>query len=105
MGLLLPKTKVLVDDEWRKVILPTHRCIITGRHGSEFDGIDPAHLGSLGRGIKRPDDEILPVLHSLHVSGHNGGEWSQWRDLMPDWLIREALRAYARQYYKEHRRP
>jgi hypothetical protein len=75
-------------------------CIVTGLRGSEHDAVDPAHIGTLGKGIKSPDDEALPLLHSMHAEAHQHGEISMFRKHAPDWLIRAALRAYARELYR-----
>lgn len=80
--------------------LRTQPCIITGQRGHDCEAVDPAHIGTHGKGLKT-DDEALPVLHSLHVKGHNGGEIRMFREQAPNWLIRDALRAYARERYRE----
>jgi hypothetical protein len=97
--LLLPKSRVVRDRPWLDH-LHGERCIITGLRGTADETIDPAHVGAF-KGMKRSDDEALPLIHSLHAEGHRIGEISMWRARMPDWLIREALRAYARQLYAE----
>ena len=76
-------------------------CIITGLCGSEQNSVDPAHIGTLGKGIKSPDNEALPLAHSLHLLAHQRGEISMFREKAPDWLIRAALRAYARELYAD----
>lgn len=83
--------------EWIK----EQRCILTGMPPNEFEGVDPCHLGTAGKGLKSGDDEILPVRHSLHVQGHNGGEISMFRKHLPDAVLRQALRALAREMYQE----
>lgn len=75
------------------------RCILTGAYGNENEAVEAAHIGTAGRGVKSPDNEALPMLHSLHVRCHQKGEVSTLRELAPDWLIREAFRAYARELY------
>lgn len=82
--------------------LRTQPCIITGQRGSDVEAVDPAHVGTYGKGLKT-DNEALPILHSLHVNGHNGGEIKMFREQAPNWLIRDALRAYARERYAEWR--
>ena len=83
--------------------LKTERCLITGQHGSDFDAVDPVHIGTRGKGLKSSDDEALPILHSLHARGHNRGEVSMLREHAPDWLIRDAFRAYARELYAAYK--
>lgn len=82
--------------------LRSERCVLTGQYGSDYDAVDPMHIGTLGRGIKSPDDEALPVLHSLHVLGHQRGEVSLFREMLPDTLLRCALRAWAREMYRDY---
>lgn len=71
-------------------------CVVTGERGC-----DPMHLGTRGTGLKSSDDECLPVCHRLHDLGHREGEVSMFRQCAPDWLIRDALRAYARECYQQ----
>ncbi len=78
-------------------------CILTGWTATEEFAVDPMHIGTLGKGIKSSDDEALPVRHEYHVRGHNEGEISMFRKHAPDWLLREALREYARRLYREYR--
>jgi len=80
--------------------LRTQSCLFTGAFGTDYETVDPAHIGTAGKGIKSPDNEAIPLLHSIHVRMHKG-EISAIRELAPDWLIREAFRAYARQMYQE----
>lgn len=81
--------------------LRDERCLFTGLKGSDYDAIDPMHIGTAGKGIKSSDDEVLPVLHSIHAKAHQIGEVTVIRQMAPDWLIREMARAYARELYKE----
>lgn len=93
---------IIVRDRKYLDWLHDQPCIITGLHGSEYETIDPAHIGTLGKSIKSSDDEVLPVLHRFHGTGHQGGEMSMWRQELPDSILREALRAYARQFYRDY---
>jgi hypothetical protein len=79
--------------------LKTQRCILTGFFGSDFDAVDPAHIGTAGKGLKSPDNEALPILHSLHVEAHQKGEIRMLREKAPDDVIRAAFRALAREHY------
>ena len=72
-------------------------CIVSGYRG---EGVDPAHIGTLGRGIKSGDDEALPLRHIFHMAGHQSGEMSMYRQELPDDVLRAALRAYARELYR-----
>lgn len=100
MTLLLPKARIIRDQDWLDH-LKTERCLITGQHGTEFEGVDPAHIGTLGRGIKSSDDEVLPILHRFHVKQPGIGEISMFRQHLPDAILRLALRAYARELYAQ----
>lgn len=75
--------------------LKTERCLITGEQGGEHVIVDPAHIGTLGKSIKRSDSEVLPILHRFHAAGHGYGEISMFRENLPDTILRAALRAYA----------
>lgn len=77
-------------------------CILTGWRATEESAVDPVHVGTLGKSIKSSDDEALPVWHALHKFGHDHGEMSMFRKNMPDWLLRDALRAYAREFYRSY---
>lgn len=79
--------------------LKSQPCLLTGARGGDGDPIDPMHIGTAGKAIKVSDTEALPVRHSLHTHAHQHGEVSMFRKFAPDWLIREALRAYAREMY------
>jgi len=100
MTLLLPKSEIVRNQRWLDH-LKTERCLITGQFGSEFEGIDPAHIGTLGKGIKSSDDEVLPILHRFHVLQPSIGEMTMWRKHLPDHVLRAALKAYARELYAE----
>ncbi len=103
MTLLLPKSRIIRDQPWLDH-LKTERCLITGQHGNDYVGVDPAHIGTLGKSIKRSDDEVLPILHTFHAGGHGYGEISMFREHLPDVILRLALRAYGRELYAEWKR-
>lgn len=77
-------------------------CVLTGWRATEQSAVDPIHVGTLGKGIKASDDEALPVWHALHKAGHDHGEMSMFRKHMPDYLLRDCLRAYAREQYRAY---
>lgn len=95
MGL---KTPILRDRAYLTA-LRDMPCILTGQYGTDNDAVDPCHIGTAGKGMKSPDNEVLPILHSLHVKGHQSGEVSMLREHAPDWLLRAMARAYAREAY------
>lgn len=98
--MLIPKTQIIRDRkylEWLK----TQPCAFTCLPGNDNDAIDPMHIGTLGKGIKSSDDEAIPCLHSIHQEAHQKGEMSVLRKVMPDWFLREALRAWAREEYRK----
>lgn len=100
MTLLLPKSKIVRDQVWLDH-LKTERCLITGQFGNEYEGVDPAHVGTLGRSIKSSDDEVLPILHRFHAKQPGVGEITMFRENLPDAILRLALRAYGRELYQE----
>ena len=99
---MIPKPKAFRDPAWIKR-LHDMPCILTGWRGNDVEGVDPMHIGTLGKSIKSPDNQVLPVRHSLHAEGHANGEMTMFRKHMPDWLLRAALRAYAEKFYEENK--
>lgn len=91
---------ILRDRRWLDH-LRTQPCILSGIWPSEWESVDPAHLGTAGKGIKSADDEALPILHKIHANMHQRGEMTVIKEWIPDWLLREALRAYAREQYRK----
>ena len=76
------------------------RCIFTGRKGHEdVETVDPAHVGTYGKGIKSSDAHALPVLHSIHLEMHQRGEMTVFRERLPDSVLRDMIRNYAQQRY------
>lgn len=73
-------------------------CFITGIRGA----VDPAHIGTAGKGIKSGDDEALPLQHAIHLMCHQYGEMSVLRERIPVDVFRAALRAYARERYQAY---
>lgn len=94
------KTPTLRDRAYLD-FLRTQPCICTGSYGNDFLGVDPAHIGTAGKGIKSPDNEALPLRHDCHRLAHNMGEISFLRMHLPDDVLRAALRALAREKYRE----
>lgn len=92
------KREVLRDRKYLDW-LKTQRCIISGLRADSEYSVDPAHIGTLGKGIKSPDNEALPLLHAYHQLAHSIGEMSVFRRHASDDLLRAALRAYAREMY------
>ena len=84
--------------------LRTQPCVITGLRSTEYNAVDPMHISTLGKGVKSGDNEALPVLHNIHADSHAHGEISMFRREAKDWLLRAALRAYAREMYREWER-
>ena len=94
--MLLPKNKPLRDRKWLDHVR-TMPCLITGQPGN----VDPMHIGTAGKGLKSPDNEVLPIWHSLHALGHDSGEVSMLRKHAPDDVLRDAFRALARELYEK----
>jgi len=80
--------------------LRTQPCLLTGVTGGDYEGVDPMHIGTRGKGLKSADDEAIPVIHHLHSRGHHLGEISMLREHAPDSVLRAAFRALARELYK-----
>ena len=99
MTLLIEKIKMLRDRKYLDA-LREMRCILTEKKGHpDVETVDPAHIGTAGKGIKSPDSEALPIMHSFHQLMHEKGEMTVLRELLPDNILRDALRAYARERY------
>ena len=81
--------------------LREQRCIITGMAWVSSETVDPVHIGTAGKGIKSPDDQALPIRHSIHQEMHSKDEISTLRCVLPDDVLRAALRAYARELYQQ----
>ena len=96
LNMLLPKSNPLRDPEYLKW-LRTQPCVITGAVPC-----DPAHIGTMGKGIKSPDNEAIPLLHAIHAECHQHGEMTTLRMQMPNSLLRECLRAYAREMHANY---
>lgn len=82
--------------------LRDQRCVFTGRLASEYETVEAMHIGTAGTGIKSPDNETLPALHSIHREAHQKGEVTKLREA-PDDVIRAAFRAYARELYARYK--
>ena len=80
--------------------LRTQPCIVTGLRDPKTRQVDPAHIGTAGKGNKSPDNEALPLLPELHREGHQKGEMTMFRWRLPDDVLRDALRALAREQYE-----
>ena len=96
----VPKLTIVRD---RKYLDWLHEqpCLITGVRSHDNETVDPAHIGAF-KGMKRGDNEVLPILHRFHAGGHGHGEISMFRQHLPDWVLRDALRAYAREMYADY---
>ena len=90
----------IVRDKAYIKFLRGERCLFTGRRATASESVDPMHIGTAGKGIKT-DDEAIPALHSIHMESHQHGEISMLRKRLPDSVLREALRAYARSLYHD----
>lgn len=94
MSLMLPKTPPLRDDAHLKRVSEM-ACLVTNRPGPS----DPHHLrmGWYAKGLKPPDDWVVPLSHEKHDELHRIGEATFWlRYLERDkTLLAEVLRGYA----------
>jgi len=100
----LTKNKTFRDRSWLDE-LRDHPCLITQHYGTESDAVDPCHQGTAGKGIKSPDNEALPLKHSLHQESHNMGETSFWlRELTErPGLLKVVMKLAAVGYWYEHK--
>ena len=96
---MIPKSLIIRDRDWLDH-LHGERCIITGQLASKNETIDPMHIGAF-KGMKRSDDEVIPVLHRYHAQAHQQGEMTMLRTHAPDDVLRLAFRAYARELYRQ----
>ena len=62
--------------------LKTQPCMVSGYEASEMGGqaIDPAHLGTRGRGLKEHDFYCIPLKHDLHTA-MDGNIQAFWMDV------------------------
>ena len=91
-------------DEPYLISLRAEPCIVTGRRATESESVVAAHIGTAGRGLKIDDDCALPIINSIHQQMHQRGEITVLRALLPDDVLRAALRALAREMYRERTR-
>lgn len=96
------KDKALRDPQYL-LFLRTQPCLISGVYAYDGESVVACHVGTRGRGIKSGDDETLPLLDRWHRLGHQHGEISMFREHLPDDVLRAALRAYARELYREYK--
>ena len=95
----VPKNPPLRDRAWLDH-LQMERCAITGQFGTATETVEAMHLGAY-KGMKRGDDQVIPVLHHFHAEAHQSlGEAEMLRKYAPASLILEAFRALARENYR-----
>lgn len=87
---------ILRDKDWLDH-LKTEPCTFTGLRANASESVVPAHIGTAGKGIKSPDNEVLPATDSMHKEMHRG-EISVFRHA-PNYVLRMAFRALAREMY------
>ena len=93
---------VLRDPDYLDWIKEHARCVCSELKASEYNIVEPAHTGTLGRGIKSPDNEVLPMLHYWHHKCHTEGELTTLRYALSDEAFRKALRALGREIHQEY---
>lgn len=73
-------------------------CILSG-----LTPCDPAHIrfGFYGIGLKPGDNLVLPLAPHLHREQHAVGEALFWRAHLTTELLMSAIKALARERYKE----
>lgn len=85
--------------------LRDQRCWITWESSQDFYAVDPAHIGTAGKGIKSHDFEALPLRHSKHQEQHQKGEvtfWTQEFRLYPKCLM-DTLKCVGVVYYLKYK--
>ena len=97
MSLMLPKINPIRDQKYLDDAI-NRPSIITGLRGPT---VVNAHLGCLGRGIKRSDAETLVIEQMYHQEGHDHGEARMWRKYIPDDVLIAALRLYGVEQYRK----
>ncbi len=97
----VPKLNPIRDPKYIKW-LRSQPCIVTGRGNDPMDPVEAAHISTLGKGIKSSDAECLPLAHSVHAMCHQYGEVSVLREHLSNAVLRDALRALAREMYQKY---
>jgi len=100
MNMLIPKQEPLRDRKYLNAVRDM-RCIISGRYADDYNKVEACHIGTLGRGIKSPDNHVLPMMHEYHQAAHNSGEISFLRQHVPGDVLRDALKLYAERLHEE----
>lgn len=90
---------ILRDKAWLEH-LKTEPCIFTGLRANHGESVVPAHIGTAGKGIKSPDNEVLPATDSMHKAMHQKGEIAVFRHA-PGYVLRMAFKALAHEMYAE----
>lgn len=98
--MLIEKRKPTRDRRYLDA-LRSEPCIICGLHATPDNPVEAAHVGTAGKGLKSPDSEALPMHHTHHSMAHQMGEMTYLRANLPADVLREALRAYGRERYRE----
>jgi len=77
-------------------------CIVTGQLTSDCETVDPAHIGTAGKGFKSADNHVLPLIHSEHLKQH-AGEHSYWLNVFEKdkYLLTWFLKAGSEKLYRE----
>jgi hypothetical protein len=104
--MLLPKREIVRDRKWLDHC-HTLPCVLTHCVSSDILSVVPAHIRhGLGGGIslKPGDDTALPLRADLHNEQHRVGEVRFWREHVTDELLMRALKALAREMYREWKR-
>jgi len=91
--MMFPKDKPLRDRKWLDYVREL-RCLATGMIGhSEYETVDPAHLGTAGKSIKTGDDHVIPLIHHIHLACHAHGEASVLREYLPLAVLMDVVKA------------
>lgn len=79
-------------------------CFFTGHTTTEYHAVDPAHIGTAGKGIKSHDFLALPVAHNIHQLAHQKGELSVFMTHLSNnrYAASDALKAVAFVHWLEY---
>ncbi len=91
---------MILRDPAYLVSLREERCLITGRRADSECSVVPSHVGTLGKSLKTPDHEAIPIRADMHHLLHNMGEPSFYRAHLRDDVLVAAVRALAREDYR-----
>ena len=91
----------MIRDKAYLIWLRCQPCLFTGLRAHDGESVVAAHIGTAGKGLKSNDCHAIPVMDHIHKDMHQRGEVTVFREMAPDWLLRKAMQAYARECWME----